>query len=189
VFQRADTLWLVFGTSVEVDVSVLANDPSRTIRSATVGREADAQVVRLKLERPRLIGVTTEESGWSVTVGEVAHGSTKPLTIARNIVGPGRTSITIPFDDPRQQHWLIDPDIGDKLLVVTGLGPPRGLIKSQDFVELRALATAQGIAVQSFADDLKAELSADKLLLCGPAASRCRNWAGQTARSVSGRDL
>jgi len=168
VFQRADTLWLVFGTSVEVDVSVLANDPSRTIRSAIVGREADAQVVRLKLERPRLIGVTTEESGWSVTVGEVAHGSTKPLTIARNIVGPGRTSITIPFDDPRQQHWLIDPDIGDKLLVVTGLGPARGLIKSQDFVELRALATAQGIAVQSFADDLKAELSADKLLLMRP---------------------
>ena len=43
-----------------------------------------------------------------------------------------------------QAHWLSDPDIGDKLLVITGLGPARGLIKSQDFVDFRALATRAG---------------------------------------------
>ena len=41
-------------------------------------------------------------------------------------------------------------------------------MKSQDFVDLRALASAQGIAVQPFADDLKAELSVDKVLLARP---------------------
>ena len=93
-------------------------------------------------------------------------GATKPLVVARNIVIPGRTSIIIPFDDPGDK--LSDPDMGDKLLVITGLGPARGLIKSHDFVDLRALATGQGIAVQPFADDLKAELSVDKVIVARP---------------------
>ena len=144
MFQRADTLWLVFDTKAELDVDVLGNDQSKTIRSAAVAREDDAQVVRLQLERPRLVSVEPQDAGWLVTIGDAMMAATKPLVVARNIVGPGRTSITIPFDDPRKQHWLRDPDVGDKLLVVTGLGPARGLIKSQDFVDLRALATRAG---------------------------------------------
>jgi tetratricopeptide (TPR) repeat protein len=168
VFQRADTLWLVFDTAVKIDAGVLSHDQSKTIRSVTVTRDDNAQVVRLKLERPRLTSVEPQDNGWLVTVGEAMAGATKPLVVARNIVAPGRTSITIPFDDPRQQHRLADPEMGDKILVVTGLGPARGLIKSQEFVELRALATAQGIAILPFADDLKAELSVDKVLLMRP---------------------
>jgi len=42
VFQRADTLWLVFDSAVDIDVGVLASDPSRTIRSASAKRDGDA---------------------------------------------------------------------------------------------------------------------------------------------------
>ena len=168
VFQRADALWLVFDTKAELDVGVLSNDQSKTIRSAAVEREDDAQVVRLKLERPRLVSAEPQDFGWLITIGDAMTGGTKPLVVARNIVGPGRTSITVPFDEPQKMHWLDDADVGDRLLVVTGLGPTRGLVKGQDFVELRALGSAQGIAVQPFADDLKAELSADKVILTRP---------------------
>jgi hypothetical protein len=168
VFQHADTLWLIFDTKTELDVAVLGHDQSKTIRSVAVAREDDAQVVRLKLERPRLTSVEPQDSGWLITIGEAMAGATKPLMVARNIVGPGRTSITIPFDDPSKVHWLSDGDIGGKLLVVTGLGPARGLLKSQDFVDLRMLASAQGIAIQPIADDLKADLSADKVIVARP---------------------
>jgi tetratricopeptide (TPR) repeat protein len=168
VFQRADALWLVFDTEAGLDVGVFGNDQSKTIRSVAIAREDDAQVVRLKLERPRLVSVEPQDSGWLITIGEAMAGGTKPLVVARNIVGPGRTSITIPFDEPQKAHWLDDADVGDRLLVVTGLGPTRGLIKGQDFVDFRALGSAQGIAVQPFADDIKAELSADKVILTRP---------------------
>ncbi len=179
VFQRADTLWLVFETKAALDIDVLNSDQSKTIRSASLAREGAVQVLRLKLERPRLTSVEPQDSGWLVTVGEAMAGATKPLVIARNIVGPGRTSITIPFDEPSNQHWLSDPDAGDRLLVVTGLGPARGLIKAQDFVDLRALATAQGIAIAPLADDLKAELSADKVLLARPNGLALSDTAAQ----------
>ena len=185
VFQRADTLWLVFDTKSTLDIDVLNNDQSKTIRSASVAREGEAQVVRLKLERPRLTSVEPQESGWLVTIGDAVQGAAKPLLVARNVVAPGRASITIPFDEPSNQFWLSDPEIGDKLLVITGLGPARGLIKAQDFVELRALATAQGIAIAPYADDLQAELSVDKVLLARPGGLTLSDAAAtQTQRAA-----
>jgi hypothetical protein len=53
--------------------------------------------------------------------------------------------------------------------VVTALGPPRGFVKGQDFVEFCALASTHGVVVQPLADDLKAELAADKVFLTRPA--------------------
>ncbi|MEW6450806.1 MAG: tetratricopeptide repeat protein [Pseudomonadota bacterium] len=169
VFQRADTLWLVFDTQAPVDAAVLNNDTSRTVKSIAIAREGEAQVLRVKLERPRMISLLPEGSGWVVVIGDSVQEPIKPLTIARHIVGTGRTSIAIPFDDPRQLHKVADPDVGDTLLIATGLGPARGLVKTQDFVELRALATTHGIVIQPFADDLSTELSADKILVSRPA--------------------
>jgi tetratricopeptide (TPR) repeat protein len=189
VFQRADTLWLVFDTKAVIDVGVLGNDQSKTIRSAAVAREDDAQVVRLKLERPRLTSVEPQDSGWLITVGEAMAGATKPLILARNIVGPGRTSIIIPFDEPQKTHWLSDADVGDRLLVVTGLGPTRSLIKSHDFVDLRALASAQGIAVQPLADDLQAELAADKVILMRPGGLKLSDAAAPQEQQKAARAL
>jgi hypothetical protein len=53
-----------------------------------------------------------EGFGWLIAIGDAMAGGTG---LARNIVGPGRTSITIPFDEPQKAHWLDDADVGDKL--------------------------------------------------------------------------
>src|SRR5581483_10118174 len=50
----------------------------------------------------------------------------------------------------------------------TALGPARGFLKSQEFVEFRALASTHGVVVQPLADDLNAELGADKIVLGRP---------------------
>jgi tetratricopeptide (TPR) repeat protein len=168
VFQRADTVWLVFDTQAPIDTAVLNSDSSRTVKGVTVSRHGAAQVLRIKLERPRMISLTPEGSGWVVIIGDAVHEPIKPITLARHVVGGGRATIAIPFDDPRQLHKIEDPEIGDTLLIVTGLWPARGLVKTQDFVELRALATTHGIVIQPFADDLSAELSPDKVLFSRP---------------------
>jgi len=168
IFQRADTLWFVFDTPAKLDIGVLGNDQSKTIRSAKVVSDDGAQVVRVTLERPRLTSIESQDLGWLLTIGDAMAGASRPLIVARNVVAPGRASIAVPFNDPQRPHWLPDPEMGDKILVVTGLGPARGLPRAQDFIELRALASVQGLAVVPIADDLKVELSADKVLLTRP---------------------
>ncbi len=115
VFQRADTLWLVFDTK--------AAHRRRRARATIRARPSAAPRWRART-MPRWcasssngrasISVEPQDSGWLVTVGEAMAGATKPLIVARNIVSPGRTSITIPFDEPQKAHWLSDADIGDR---------------------------------------------------------------------------
>jgi tetratricopeptide (TPR) repeat protein len=169
VFSRADTLWLVFDTGAEIVLDSIDGDASGTIKSATVTRRDAAAVVRVKLERPRLVSAATDGGAWTVTLGGEVIEPTRPVHISRNIIGSARSSITIPFDDARRLHRLADPEAGDALLVVTALGPARGFVKNQDFVEFRALASTHGVVVQPIADDLGAEVAFDKIVISRPA--------------------
>jgi len=183
VFQRADMLWLVFDSTAKIDVTALNADSSSTISSADVRSTGEGQAVRLKLERPRLVGVTMEGTAWIVTIGDTVTTPSRPLSINRTIIGPTRSSVTIPIDDPRRLHRFVDPDLGDTLLVVTAPAPARGFLKTQDFVELRALASTHGIVVEMLADDLSAELSVDKIVLRRPTGLTLSN-AGSIGRRV-----
>ena len=170
VFQRADTLWLVFDTPARIDLTAIQADNDNGVREVLFERAKDgAATIRFKLTRPRMSSIVGDGPTWTVTIADTMTASTKPLTVARSIVGKNRASLAIPFDDPRAIHDVTDPDIGDRLLIVTALGPARGFLKAQDFVELRALPSSHGVVVQPLADDITAELGADKVSISRPA--------------------
>ncbi len=169
VFRRADTLWLVFDSAAKIDLAALSTDASPVIRNAVFERGEDGEaIVRIRLERPRLASLDADGPGWIVNIGDTVAVPTRPLGIARSIVGKGRASIAIPFEDARKIHRLTDPDVGDRLMVITALGPARGFLKGQDFVELRALPSTHGVVVQPIADDITAELAVDKITIGRP---------------------
>ena len=169
VFRRADMLWLVFDSAAKIDLAALTTDSSEVIRSAVFERGQDGEgIVRIRLERPRLASLDADGPGWIVNIGDTVTVPTRPLGIARSIVGKGRASIAIPFEDARKIHRINDPDIGDRLMVITALGPARGFLKAQDFVELRALPSTHGVVVQPIADDITAELAVDKITISRP---------------------
>ena len=168
VFSRADMLWLVFDSAAKIDVSALDNDPSHAIQSAVLTHGADGEaIVRIKLERPRLVSLEADGPGWVVTIADTVTVPSKPLAIARNIVGKNRASIAIPLDKPGKLHMFTDRG-GEQLMVITALGPARGFLKGQNFVELRALPSIHGVVLQPLADDLTTELSVDKILIGRP---------------------
>ena len=185
VFRRADMLWLVFDTDAKIDVAALSADKTDTIRSVVLSRSREGQVVRIRLERPRLTSLFAEGLSWTVTIGDMVLEPTAPLGIARSAVASPRASAIIPFDAPHTLHRLTDTDVGDTLLVVTALGPTRGFVKTQDFVEFRALASTHGVVIQPLADDFTAELSADKIILGRPSGLTLSSAAQGAARSGS----
>jgi tetratricopeptide (TPR) repeat protein len=168
IFRRAATLWIVFDSKDKIDLAALNADTSGTIRMAEATPSQDGQVVRVQLERPRMVSANNDGTTWTVTIGDSVAQATRPLGIARNVTGTKKPSVTIPFDRPREAHKIHDPEIGDTMLVVTGFGPARGFLKAQDFVEFRALASTHGVAVQPIADDVLMELSSDKIIVSRP---------------------
>ncbi len=187
-FMRADTLWLVFDSTSHIDVAGLRSDPTGAIRSAVSEREGAAQVVRLRFERPRLASLSADGAGWTVTIADSAVEPSVPISVSRHPLGPGRTGASIAFDNPRRIHWLRDPEAGDTLLVVTGLGPARGFPKTQTFVEFGALMSTHGIVLQRFADDLTADLAEDRVRIGRPPGLTLSGF-GQAGRSSDGRAL
>ncbi len=169
VFRRADTLWLVFDSPAKIDISALKVDTARIVRSVSLDHGGDGEaIVRIRLVRPQLAALVADGPGWNLTIGDSIIEHTRPLGIARNIVGRNRASITIPIDEPKKIHRITDPDMGDTLMVITALGPARGFLKEQDFVELRALESSHGVVIQPIADDVSAELAVDKIVISRP---------------------
>ncbi|MGH6684689.1 MAG: tetratricopeptide repeat protein, partial [Pseudolabrys sp.] len=187
VFSRANMLWLVFDSAAKINIDALTNDGSHAIRSAGLEHGADGEaIVHIKLERPRLVSLEPDGRGWIVTIGDTVTVPSQPLVISRNITGKNRASITIPFDRPRKIHMLADRSIGDRLMVITALGPARGFLKGQNFVELRALPSTHGVVLQPLADDITADLAVDKILVARPGGLSLSSTAiSQTQQTVS----
>jgi hypothetical protein len=183
IFRRLDTLWLVFDSGVPIDAARFKDDPSRTVRDVDIKPSGEGQVLRLKLGRPRQSTFAADGDAWVVTLGDVVLEPTAPLSVTR--VPSSQTTAIVPFDDPRYLHRLWDPDIGDTLLVVTGLGPARGFLKTQDFVEFRTLASTHGVVVQPIADDISAELAPEKIVIGRPRGLALTSAADQAVANVS----
>jgi len=169
VFRRADAVWLVFDAAAPIDVSKLVTQPIGSVRSATVTRTREGQVVRIKVDRPRLTSLEADGATWTVSIGDLILDPTRPLAISRAATASPKASAVVPFDAPRQLHRLADPEVGDALLVVTALGPPRGFLRPQSFIEFQALASTHGVTIRPIADDLAVELAADKIVIGRPS--------------------
>ena len=145
-FQRADTLWLVFDTPAQIDLAALQADKDNGVREVLFDRADDgAAIVSIKLARPRMASLEADGPGWVAKIADTTTAPIQSLGIARSIVGKNRASIAIPFENARAVHSIKDPDVGDRLLVITALAPARGFLKVQDFVELHVLPSTHGI--------------------------------------------
>jgi hypothetical protein len=169
VFNRADTLWIVFDSASDFDLGALSGETSHTIRGVELTRTADAAAIRIKLDHPRLSTVDTDGPVWTVQIGDSTFAQTRSLDISRAMIGPDRSSVAVPFADAHLVHRIGDADAGDQLFVVTAFAPARGFINEKDFVEFRALASTQGVVVEPLADDLTVELAPDKVIIGRPA--------------------
>src|SRR5204863_2569817 len=105
---------------------------------------------------------------WTVIVGDTMLEPTQPLSAARGPQDVGRANVVIPFQEPHTLHRLADGEIGDTLLVVTALGPARGFLKPQEFVEFGILVSTHGVVIQPRADDIIAEVSSEKIVVTRP---------------------
>lgn len=168
-FRRGDTVWLVFDTPKPIDVEAIRTKGGAMI--GEVGRVPldKGQAVRIRLTRPLVYSLTSEEVGkethWLLTLADKIQATPLPLMMSRNITDPALANIAIPLANPGLLHKLTDPDAGDMLYVVTAQRPVRGFIKRQDLVDLSLLESAHGIAIRPNSDEVGVEVGADKVIL------------------------
>ncbi len=168
MFKRGDSLWLVFDSNKPIDVSQLARDFGHIVRQADYqsGGRADG-VVRLRLTRPMLASLEADDNGWVLKVGDTVATPPQALPMSRLINGSKR-GIVVPLEQAGTLHYLTDPDLGTRMMAITALAPARGLMRPQNFVELRVLQSMHGVALEPLADDITADVTADQVTISRP---------------------
>lgn len=172
LFRRADTVWMVFDTPEAIDVDPIRAKGGSLISDVSRIALEKGQAVRFRLNRPQMPSLESDDRSrgvsWTLTFADRVQKPPLPLTVVRNISEPSLANVSVPLANPGQLHSLVDPDAGDTLWVVTAPPPTRGIIKRQDFVELSLLESIHGVVVHPNADDVKAEVGADKVMLGRP---------------------
>ncbi|MBR0896338.1 tetratricopeptide repeat protein [Bradyrhizobium tropiciagri] len=172
LFRRADTVWMVFDTADPIDVDPIRAKGGALISDVSRIALDKGQAVRFRLNRPQMPSLESDDRSrgvsWTLTFADRVQKPPLPLTVVRNISEPSLANVSVPLANPGLLHKLVDPDAGDTLWVVTAPPPTRGIIKRQDFVELSLLESIHGVVVHPNADDIKAEVGADKVMLGRP---------------------
>jgi hypothetical protein len=172
VFMRHDVLWMVFDTRDIVDSIPVPEDVAGDVARIDVDRAAGASILRVTLRKPQPVRVLPPQegdgrAGWSAIVGE-ASGKGAPVEaviLRRGVADNGRTILTARMPSLGQVVWLDDPDGGDRMGVVTALGPVHALTKAQSFVEVHAEPTLHGLVLSPRADDVQVSAGLDEVKL------------------------
>lgn len=165
VFRRHDSIWLVFDTDATIDTRGMVSALADTADTIAVEERDGYQVLRLDLNDPVLATVGADGNAWSLVIGDMILEPSVPLKMERNVRGDGGSVLRVLYKDPRNIRQIEDPFVGDKISIVTGFGPPRGLLKPQKFVDLEALSSAQGIAIAARSDGVSMKLLGDDVII------------------------
>jgi tetratricopeptide (TPR) repeat protein len=171
LFRRADTLWLVLDSDKPIDIDPIRSTGRSIIADASVLPLPNGQAIRLRLNRPQMPSLASNDSSgskWTLTFAETMRTPTQPLMAMRDITDPASANVAVPLPKPGLLHRLVDPDAGDTILVVTALTPVRGFIKRQDFVEFSLLESIHGVAVRPNSEDVTAKVTPDQIILGRP---------------------
>lgn len=153
-FMRGQTLWVVFDSQRDIDISTIAPNLGPLARGVQAIRARNWTALKIDLAEPLLTTLSPDGTGWVLSVGEMVLEPTKPLTLRRFTRGDGNRSLKVDLPEGGAVRELVDPDIGDRIVVVTALAPSRGLVKPQAFVDLDTLASAHGVALVPHGDDV-----------------------------------
>ena len=165
VFRRSDVLWLVFDSGRVLDLSAVEQLQDRHFSDVAVMRTGSTQVVRFHLSGVALASTSAEQNAWVLSLADMYVTPTAPVSLKRGLRADGRSKLSIQFARASSIHRIKDPEVGDQLIVVTGFGPQRGMVKPQGFVEFSMLKTSHGLAVQPLTDDIRVRLLEEEVLI------------------------
>lgn len=164
-FERDQLFWLIFEKKIDFDISELENAAPELIKVHDVRVIDNSTTLRLKLDKRLLTDIGSSNSDWLLSIGELVLMDTKVLKLERKYKQDGHAIVQVNLSNLGKVHWFIDEKIGDKIAVVTAMGPARGVLKTHNFVEFTALPTVHGLAFSAVADDINVAANFDQVVV------------------------
>ena len=167
VFRRGGAIWAVFDSPATLDVS---RGPRglKQFSSVQAFRGADYSAVRIAAPTGVPFFASSQAGVWTIAIGPGSQTQASHIKITRDDVG-GPAALRAAVAGTTRTVKIIDPAVGDTLTVVTALGPSKGVPTRREYVQMAVLPSAQGLAMESFIEDLTVSHDGDLVQIGRPA--------------------
>jgi len=183
VFRRGEAIWVVFDAPANLDVSH-APRGLRQFKAITAYKGADYSAVRIQAPPNIPVFAASEGSIWTITLGAGAGGQQGAIKVTRRD-GGGPAGLTAILAGTTRVVQVADPVVGDTLTVATALGPAKGLRSRREFVQMALLPSAQGLAVEPYAEDVGMAFEGDLVSIGRPSGLSLSPQAAFAEREVA----
>ena len=166
-FRRAGHLWLVFDRPApDVDLEVLRI--AGLVRSAERVRADGATVLRLVLEPGIGARLRREGTTWLAALGAGPAAPALAVPTQTRISTAGGPGLWLGLQDAGDPIRLIDPGVGDRIVVVPTGAAGLGVAARRRYPEFELPQTTQGLVVVPYSEHLRIESARDGVTIGGP---------------------
>jgi len=155
VFRRAGTLWVAFDKAAPIDVNALMKTGGNLIRGIEQMGTTNGTVLRIATVGGVNPGVRRDGLAWLLDFRKQPLEPETPLTITSQPESPVGARLFLPVPEPGAPIGVIDPEVGDNLVIVPVIPLGQGVAFEYVYPQMRFLPTAQGVVVQPTADDIR----------------------------------
>ncbi len=163
VFRRGEAIWVVFDAHAKLDLSEAPGGLPQARRLEPV---AGANVTALRILAPEGVVASATAQGASWTIALNAIGGAPPAPVS---IKPEAGGLAAEMAGATGVFWLDDPAVGDRIAVVTALGPAKGVLAPRRLVDADILASVQGLALTPLASDLTVASDGDVVRIGRPS--------------------
>jgi hypothetical protein len=180
VFRRGDSIYALFATAATFDVSKIK--PSASVSSITPIKGDGVAGVRIVAPATVSGNPSALAGQWRLALTPTKAPSARAISIERETAadGTGRVKALVP--DGAATGSIVDPVVGDTILLGLALGPASPMVTKRSFLEASLPETFHGLAVTPRTEDFELRRSEDGFVLVRPNGMALSN-TGAMAQS------
>jgi hypothetical protein len=165
-FRRGEAVWLVFDTEVKLDVSHAPAETSM-FKGVKVYGGPGYSAVRVASPSAAQVKAWADGAVWTLALGPGVQRPAAPVKAERDSESP-TPALRAAVSGATKSLDLDDPVVGDRIAVVTALGPSKGVAGRRSYVDFSLLPSAQGLAFEPEAPDLKVAVDGEWVRISRP---------------------
>ena len=167
VFVRGLTAWIVLENAANLDAATLKTTLSGFAAGIEASSSPGVSILRITLKQPASITALDNGPDLKVVIG--ANGAPQPTGIgfAREQDDPHHAALTTFLPRADKSFALTDPVTGDVLTVIPGAAG-YGMLSGRTYAEFAALATASGLVITPYTDDLAVSVAGTRVKISRP---------------------
>ena len=169
-FRRNKYVWIVFGQRTPIQTAALVQQSSTLIDRIDQIPSGVATILRVQTKSPKINVSKVQLNGenWQIEFSQSPMQPSSQISFGVSQTGQQGAQLLMPAEGPGQLFKFQDPDVGDTLQVVTVGTAGLGMDGERAYPEFQILASAQGVAIETFNEDLALAKLEKSIVFGGP---------------------